>query len=93
MGMPAILVMWPGRFEQTFVPPSRRGAVWNLTLIGQAVSEEKMFKECGRQTTEAYLPYKLTSELSAQVTFFEAVSESYNAYQKAPNGENPLVKD
>ena len=22
----------------------------NLTLIGQAVSEEKMLKECGRQT-------------------------------------------
>ena len=51
MGMAAILVMWP--FEQTFVPPSHGGFIWNLTLISQVVSEEKMFKdekmfkECG----------------------------------------------
>ena len=51
MGMAAILVMWPGPFEQTFVPPSNGGSIWNLTLIGQAVSEEKMFKECGRRRT------------------------------------------
>ena len=37
-------------------------------------SEEKMFKECGRQTTDArqtmetYLSYKLTNEPSAQVS-------------------------
>ena len=68
MDMAAILVMWPGLFEQTFVPPSHKGAIWNLTLTGQVVSEEKMFKECGRQTTEANLSYKLTSELSAQVS-------------------------
>ena len=69
MGMAAILVMWPGSFEQTFIPPSHRGSIWNLTLIGQAVSEEKMFKERGRRrTTEAYLSYKLTSEPSAQVS-------------------------
>ena len=68
MGMAAILVMWPGPFEQTFVPPSHGGAIWNLTLTGQAVSDEKMFKECGRQTTDAHLSYKLTSELSAQVS-------------------------
>ena len=51
MGMEAILVMWSGPFEQTFVPPSHGGSVGNLTLIGQAVSEE-IFKECGRQTTD-----------------------------------------
>ena len=51
MGMTAILVMWPGSFEQIFVPPSHGGSIWNLTLIGQAVSEEKMFKECGRRRT------------------------------------------
>ena len=73
MHMAAILVMWPGLFEQTFVPPSHGGFIWNLPLIGQAVSEDKMFKECGRQTddgrtTEAYLSYKLTSEPSAQVS-------------------------
>ena len=63
MDMAAILVMWPGPFEQTFVPPSHRSSIWNLTLIGPVVSEEKMFKECGRRTmttTEAYLSYKLT---------------------------------
>ena len=66
MDMVAVLVMWLWPFEQSFVPPSH-GAIWNLTLIGQAVSEEEMFKECGRQTTETHLYYKLTSELSAQV--------------------------
>ena len=61
MGMAAILVMWPGPFEQTFAPPSHRSSIWNLTLIGLVVSEEKMFKECGRRrTTEADLSYKLT---------------------------------
>ena len=70
MGMVAILVMWPWPFEQTFVPPSHGGAIWNLTLIGPVVSEEKMFKECGQgtTTTEAHLSYKLTSEPLAQVS-------------------------
>ena len=49
MGIAAILVMWPGPFDQTFVPPSHGGSIWNLTLIGKAVSEDKMFKECGRR--------------------------------------------
>ena len=78
MGMAAILVMWPGPFEQTFVPPSQGDSTWNLASIGPVVSEEKMFKECGRwtddgrtdrrRTTEAYLSYKLTNEPSAQVS-------------------------
>ena len=51
MGVAAFLVMWPGPFEQNFVPPSHGGSIWNLTLIGQAVSEEKMFKKCGRRRT------------------------------------------
>ena len=72
MGMAAILVMWPRPFEQTFIPPSHGGSIWNLTLIDQVVSEE-MFKECGQQTDgqqtmEAYLSYQLTSEPSAQVS-------------------------
>ena len=69
--MAAILVMFPGRFEQAFVPPSHKSSIWNLTLDGPVVSEEKMFKECGRRrksTREAYLSYKLTSEPSAQVS-------------------------
>ena len=44
MGMAAILVMWPGPFEQTFVPPSHWGATWNLASIGPAVSQEKKFE-------------------------------------------------
>ena len=44
MGMVAILVIWPGPFEQTFVSLSLGGSIWNLTFIGQAISEEKMFK-------------------------------------------------
>ena len=61
MGMAAILVMWPGTFEQTFIPPSHRSSIWNKTWPGPVVSEETMFKECGRQRrTETYLSYKLT---------------------------------
>ena len=61
MGMVAILVMWPGAFEQTFVPAPHRSSIRNLTLIGSVVSDEKMFKECGRwRPMEAYLSYKLT---------------------------------
>ena len=44
MGMAAILVMWPGPFEQTFVPPSHGGSLWNLASIGPVASEEKIFK-------------------------------------------------
>ena len=30
MGMVAILVMWPGLFEQTFIPPSHGDSIWNF---------------------------------------------------------------
>ena len=43
MGMVAILVAWPGLFEQTFVHPSQGGS-WDLASIGLVVSEEKMFE-------------------------------------------------
>ena len=64
MGMAAILVMWQGPFEQTFIPPSQRGSLWNLTSIGSVVSEE-MFANVvihtyGRQ--RATDTYKLTYE-------------------------------
>ena len=49
MGMAAILAMWPGSFIQTFVPPPQGGSTYNLALIGEAVSEEKMFKHCRRR--------------------------------------------
>ena len=70
MGMAAILVMWPGPFEETFVPPSQGGSIWNLASIGPVVSEEKMFENADIhthththiRTTGAYLYYKLTNE-------------------------------
>ena len=37
--------------EQTFVPPSHWGSIWNLALIGPAVLEKKIF-ENGGQTTD-----------------------------------------
>ena len=66
MGKATILVMWPEPFEQTFVPPSQGGSIWNLASIGPVVSEE-MFENVDIQhthirTTEAYLYYKLTNE-------------------------------
>ena len=41
IGMVTILVIWPRLFEQIFFPPSHWGSIWNLALIGPAVSEEK----------------------------------------------------
>ena len=36
----------------TFVPPSQGGSTLNLALIGQAVSEEKIFENGGRTPDE-----------------------------------------
>ena len=44
MSFAAILVMWPGPFEQTFVSASYGVYIWNLSLIGPVVSEVKMFE-------------------------------------------------
>ena len=74
MGIAAILVMLP--FEHTFVLLSHEDSIWNFASIGSVVSEEKSFKECGRQTdrqtdgqtTEDYLSCKLPDELSAQMS-------------------------
>ena len=44
MGMVAIMIMWPGIFEQAFVPPSQGESTWNLASIGLAVSTEKKFE-------------------------------------------------
>ena len=56
MGMAAILVIWPGPFEQTFVPPSHGGFIWNLTLRRTCLKSV----DDVRRTTKAYLSYKLT---------------------------------
>ena len=44
IGNAAILVMCPGCYKQTFVPPNQGGSTYNLALIGQAGSEEKMLE-------------------------------------------------
>ena len=45
---------------------SNGDSIWHVASTGSGVSEEKMFKECGRRTdgrtTETYLSYKLTFE-------------------------------
>ena len=62
IGMAAILVMWPGPFEQTFIPPHPREAPYEIWLTGPVTLEEKIFKMCG------WLSYKLTNEPLAQVS-------------------------
>ena len=53
MGMAAMLVMWPGPFEQLFFPKGPGGCIWNLVAIGPVVSEEKSFEIVdGRRTTD-----------------------------------------
>ena len=56
MVMAAILVMWSGPFEQTFVPSSKGGSTWNLASIGPLVSEEKMFENVDTHTDDRGLP-------------------------------------
>ena len=70
MGMAAILVMWPGSFEQFFIPPTPGGYIWNLVTIGPVVSEEMSFEfvDGRRRTTEPAYTIKLPSEPSAQVS-------------------------
>ena len=52
MGVAAILVMGPRCREENIVPPTQGGSNLNLALIGQAVSEKKMFEQCERTTDD-----------------------------------------
>ena len=52
MGMVAMLIMWPGPFEQLFVPPTPADYMWNLVTIGPVVSEEKLFEIVDGQATD-----------------------------------------
>ena len=69
MGMAAIL--WPGLFEQTFVPPSQGGSTWNLASIGQVVSEE-MFENVDNIHT--YGRQRPTYTVSSQMSLKAQVS-------------------
>ena len=74
MGMAAILVMWPGPFEQTFVPPTQGGSIWNLSSIGPVISEEMMFENVDThthtyiRTTEPTYTISSAMSLKAQVS-------------------------
>ena len=57
MGVANILVMWQGPFEQTFVPASLGVSIWNSSLIGPMVSEEKLFENVDGRTTESLVYY------------------------------------
>ena len=81
MGMAAILVMWPGPFEQLFVPLTPGGFIWNLVTIGPVVSEEKSFEivDGRRRTTEpaytisspgAFVSGELKSKLVGKMTSY-----------------------
>ena len=63
MGMVAILVMWLRPLEQTFVPPSHGGSIWNLTLIGPVVSVEMLNIVDDDDRGLPVLSYKLTNAL------------------------------
>ena len=55
MGVAAILVMGPGPFEETFVPPSEGVSTWNLSSIGPVVSE--MFENVEGRKDEGVTVY------------------------------------
>ena len=74
MGVAAILIMWPGPFEQTFLPASKGVYIWNLSLIGHMVSEEKMFENVDGQTTDA----GVTGILLAHPWAFDSVELKIN---------------
>ena len=83
MGMVAILVMWPGRFEQLFVPPTPGGNIWNLVTIGPVVSEEKSFEivDGRRRMTEP--AYTISSpEPSAQVSYKWTLGDDWKIEEK-----------
>ena len=61
MGMVAILVMWPGPYMQTFVPPSHGGSTWNMTSIGPMVPEEKTFENINTWHTDRQQPWHMIS--------------------------------
>ena len=54
MSMAAMLVMWPGPFEQLFFPKGPGGCIWNSVAIGPVVSEEKSFEIVDGRMTDGW---------------------------------------
>ena len=64
MDMAVILVMWPGLFEQTFVPYPMKTPYEIWLQSAQWFQRRRCLSVADRQrTTEAYLSYKFTSGL------------------------------
>ena len=86
----AILVMWSGPVERTFIPPCKEGSTWNLASIGPVVSEEKMFENVDIHTHGRQRPsYTMSSPVSlrlrwAKLKFFPniRVSQIYSCHNK-----------
>ena len=68
MGMAAMLVMWPGPFEQFFFPKVPGGCMWNLVAISPVVWDEKLFEIVDGGTTEPAYTISSPPEPSAQVS-------------------------
>ena len=69
MCMAAILVMWPGTLEQTFVPHLTEVPYEIWLWLALWFLRRKCLKSVdddGQRTTEDYLSYKLTSEPPAK---------------------------
>ena len=72
--MAAILVMWPGPFEQLSFPYPTETTyeIWlqsaRLFLRRRCLKSVDNGRTDDGRTTEAYLSYKLTNETSAQVS-------------------------
>ena len=54
IGMAAMLIMWPGLFEQLYFPKALVVYIWNLVTISLAVSEEKLFESVDGEGEELY---------------------------------------
>ena len=87
MGVAAILVMWPRCGEQTFVPSTQGGSLWNLALIGQVVSEKKITDD-GRTPDHGYTissPMSLWLRLAKKRTFSSFLfTHRYTTDKQAP---------
>ena len=63
MVMAAILAMWPGPFEQTFVATVHGNLTWKLTSISSVISEN-MFENVDRQTMTMAPSHTISSPVS-----------------------------
>ena len=61
MGMAATLVNVLRPFQQSFIPPTQEGSIWNLCKIGPEAPEEKLFEILNIFPIQMHKEAKLTS--------------------------------